>query len=90
MNKSRQSIRRFRYFKQSTSSESRRIDLSTDEFIQRMRNTQVLFKAVQKDSDNSTMQIEEKRLYQFKDVSTHCFARYHEQSAEVDHNQKTE
>ncbi len=55
-----------------------------------MHNTQVLFKAVQKDSDNSTIQIEEKRLYQFKDVLIHCFARYHEQSAEVDHDQKTE
>ncbi len=36
------------------------------------------------------MQIKEKWLYWFKDVSTHCFARYHEQSAEVDHDQKTE
>jgi len=60
MSKSRQSIKRFRYFKQSTLSESCRTDLSTDEFIQRMRNTQVLFEAVQKDSDNNTMQIEEK------------------------------
>jgi len=74
MSKSRQSVERFRYFKQSASSESHRTDLSTDEFIQRMRNTQVSFEAVQKDSDNSTTQIEEKRLYQFKDVSTHCFA----------------
>jgi len=90
MNKSRQSIKRFRYFKQSASDESCRTDLSTDEFIQRMRNTQVSFEAVQKDSDNSTTQIEEKRLYQFKSVSTHCFAQYHEQSAEVDHDQKTE
>ncbi len=88
--KSRQSIKCFRYFKQSASSESCRTDLSTDEFIQRMCNTQVLFEAVQKDSDNSITQIKEKRLYQFKDVSTHCFARYHEQSAEVDHDQKTE
>jgi len=55
-----------------------------------MRNTQVSFKAVQKDSDNSTMQIKEKRLYQSEDVSTHCFAQYHEQSAEVNHDQKTE
>jgi len=90
MNKSRQSIKRFRYFKQSASDESCRTDLSTDEFIQRMRNTQVSFEAVQKDSDNSTTQIKEKRLYQFKSVSTHCFAQYHEQSAEVDHDQKTE
>jgi len=36
------------------------------------------------------MQIEEKQLYWFKDVLTHCFAWYHEQSAEVDHDQKTE
>jgi len=90
MNESRQSVRRFRYFKQSASSESCRTDLSIDEFIQRMRNTQVSFKAVQKDSDNSTTQIEEKRLYRFKNVSTHCFAQYHEQSAEVDHDEKTE
>ena len=90
MSKSRQSVERFRYFKQSASSESCRTDLSTDEFIQRMHNTQVSFEAVQKDSDNSTMQIKEKRLYRFKDVSTHCFAQYHEQSAEVDHDQKTE
>jgi len=90
MSKSRQSVERFRYFKQSASSESCRTDFSTDEFIQRMHNTQVSFEAVQKDSDNSTMQIKEKRLYQFKDVLTYCFAQYHEQSAEVNHNQKTE
>ncbi len=90
MSKSRQSVKCFRYFKQSASSKSCRTDFSTDEFIQRMRNTQVSFEAVQKDLDNSTMQIKEKRLYQFKDVSTHCFAWYHEQSAEVDHDQKTE
>ncbi len=34
------------------------------------------------------MQIKEKQLYQFKDVLTHCFVQYHEQSAEVDHDQK--
>ncbi len=55
-----------------------------------MRNTQVSFKAVQKDSDNSTMQIKEKWLYWFKDVLIHCFAQYHEQSAEVDYDQKIE
>ncbi len=55
-----------------------------------MHNTQVSFKAVQKDSDNSIMQIEEKQLYWFKYISIHCFAWYHEQSAEVDHDQKTE
>jgi len=88
--KSKQSIKCFRYFKQSASSESCRTDFSTDEFIQRMRNTQVSFEAVQKDSNNSTTQIKEKRLYWFKDVLTHCFAWYHEQSAEVDHNQKIE
>ncbi len=55
-----------------------------------MRNTQVSFEAVQKDSDNSTTQIEEKWLYQFKDVSTHYFAQYYKQSAEVNHDQKTE
>ncbi len=36
------------------------------------------------------MQIEEKWQYWFKDVSIHCFVWYHEQSAEVDHDQKTE
>ncbi len=55
-----------------------------------MHDTQVSFKAVQKDSDNSIMQIKEKRLYQFKDVSIHYFTWYHEQSAEVDHDKKTE
>jgi len=90
MSKSRQSVECFRYFKQSASSESCRTDLSTNEFIQRMCNTQVSFEAIQKDSDNSTTQIKEKQLYRFKDVSTHCFAQYHEQSAEVDHDQKTE
>ena len=63
MNKSRQSVECFRYFKQSASSESCKTDLSTDEFIQCMHNTQVSFEAVQKDSDNSTMQIKEKWLY---------------------------
>jgi len=55
-----------------------------------MHNTSVSFEAVQKDSDNSIMQIKGKWLYRFKNVSTHCFAWYHEQSAEVDHDQKTE
>jgi hypothetical protein len=73
MSKSKQSVRCFKYFKQSASSESCRTDLSIDEFIQRMHDTQVLFEVVQKDSDNSTMQIEEKQLYQFKNVLTHCF-----------------
>ncbi len=73
MSKSKQSVRCFKYFKQSASSESCRTDLSIDEFIQRMHDTQVLFEAVQKDSDNSTMQIEEKQLYQFKNVLTHDF-----------------
>ncbi len=88
--KSRQSIRCFRYFKQSTLSESCRTDLSIDEFIQCMCNTQISFEAVQKDSENSIMKIKEKRLYWFKDVSTHCSAGYHEQSSEVNHDQKTE
>jgi len=73
MSKSKQSVRCFKYFKQSASSEFCRTDLSIDEFIQRMHDTQVSFEAVQKDSDNSTMQIEEKQLYQFKNVLTHCF-----------------
>ena len=86
MSKSRQSIKCFRYFKQSASSESCKTDFSTDKFIQHMHNTQVSFEAVQKDSDNSTMQIKEKWLYWFKDILTHCFAQYHEQSAEVNHD----
>ncbi len=86
MSKSKQSIRCFRYFKQSASSESCRTDLSTDEFIQRMRDTQVSFKAVQKDSDNSTMQIKEKQLYQSENVLTHYSAWYYEQSFEVNHD----
>ncbi len=90
MSKSKQSVERFKYFKQNASSKSCRTDLSTDKFIQRMHNTQVSFKVVQKDSNNSTMQIKEKWLYWFKDVSTHCFVQYHEQSAEVNHDQKTE
>ncbi len=57
MSKSRQSVECFRYFKQSALSESCRTDLSINEFIQHMHNTQVSFKAVQKDSDNNTMQI---------------------------------
>jgi len=36
------------------------------------------------------MQIKEKQLYWFKDVLIHCFAWYHEQSSEVNHDQKTE
>ena len=36
------------------------------------------------------MQIKEKWLYWFKNVLTHCFTQYHEQSAEVNHDQKTE
>ncbi len=36
------------------------------------------------------MQIKEKWLYQLKDISTHCFAWYHEQSSEVNYDQKTE
>ena len=42
---------------------SYRTDLSADEFIQRMRDLQISFEAVQKDSNNSAMQIKEKRLY---------------------------
>ncbi len=90
MSKSRQNVECFKYFKQNASSESCRIDLSTDEFIQCMHNTQISFKVVQKDSNNNTMQIEEKQLYWFKDVLTYCFAWYHEQSAEVNHDQKIE
>ena len=55
-----------------------------------MHNTQVSFKAVQKDLNNNIMQIEEKWLYQFKNISTHCFTQYYEQSAEVNHDQKIE
>ena len=74
MSKSKQSIRCLWNLKQSTSSRFRRTDLSADEFIQRMRNTQISFEAVQKDSNNSVMQIKEKWLYWLKDILTHCFA----------------
>jgi len=39
-----------------------------------MCNSQISLKAVQKDSDDSIMQIKEEQLHQFKDVLTHCFA----------------
>ncbi len=39
MSKSRQSIKCFKYFKQSALSESCKTDFSTDEFIQRIHNT---------------------------------------------------
>ncbi len=55
-----------------------------------MHNTQISFKAVQKNLNNSIMQIKEKWLYQFKDVLTHCFTWYHEQSSEVNYDQKIE
>ncbi len=43
-----------------------------------MCNLQILFKAVQKSLDNSTLQIKEEWLHWFKDVLTHCFAKHHE------------
>ncbi len=85
-NKSRQSIKHLRHFKQSAANRSCRTDLDTDEFIQCMCNTQISFEAVQKSSNDSTMQIKEKRLYWFENISTHCSAWYHEQSFEVDHD----
>jgi aspartokinase len=63
LRKSRQSIKHFKYFKQSALSEFCRTDFNIDEIIQRMHDIQVSFEAVQKDSDNSTMQIKEKCLY---------------------------
>ncbi len=36
------------------------------------------------------MQIKEKWLYWFENILTHCFVQYHEQSTEVNHDQKTE
>jgi len=90
MSKDEQSVRRLWNFKQSTSSKSHRTDLNVDEFIQRMCDTQISFKAVQKDSNNSVMQIKKKRLYWLKDISTHRFAWYHEQSSKVNYNQKIE
>ena len=60
MSKSKQSIKCFRYFKQSASSKSCKTDLSINEFIQHMCNTQVLFEAVQKDLNNYIMQIKER------------------------------
>ncbi len=55
MSKSEQSIKCFWNLKQSTSSRSHRIDLSADEFIQRMRDTQISLEAVQKSLNNSAM-----------------------------------
>ncbi len=36
------------------------------------------------------MQIKEKQLHRFKDISIHCSAWYHEQSFKVDYDQKIE
>ena len=90
MSKSRQSIKCFKYFKQSALSESCKTDFSTDEFIQCMRDTQISFEAVQKDSNNSIMQIKEKWLHWLENILIHCSAWYHEQSFKVNYNQKTE
>ncbi len=95
----KQTIRRVKVDKASSASDisNRALQASLAELISELTslfNACVIHKyhskQFKKDSDNSTMQIEEKRLYWFKDVSTHCFAQYHEQSAEVDHDQKTE
>ncbi len=72
--KSKQSIKHFRHFKQSVADRFCKTDFDIDEFIQRMCNTQISFEAVQKSLNNSTMQIKEKWLYWFKDISTHCSA----------------
>jgi len=88
MSKSEQSIRYLWNLKQSTLSRFHRIDLSTDESIQCMRDTQISLEAVQKDSNNSVMQIKEKWLYWFKNISTHCSAWYYEQSFKVNYDQK--
>ncbi len=56
-NKSRQSIKHFRHFKQSIANRSCKTDLDINEFIQCIYNTQISFKAVQKDSNDSIMQI---------------------------------
>ncbi len=90
MNKSEQSVKRLWNFKQSTSSRFHKTDLSADKSIQRMRNTQISFKAVQKDSNNSAMQIKEKRLHWLENILTHCFAWYHEQSSRINYDQKIE
>ncbi len=76
--KSQQSVRRIRNFKWSASSEFNRTDFDINQFVQRMCNSQILLKAVQKSSDNSTMQIKEEQLHWFKNVLTHCSARHHE------------
>ena len=84
--KSRQSIRHFRHFEQSAADRSCRTDFDTDEFIQCMCNIWISFEAVQKSSNDSTMQIKEEQLYWFKNILIHCFAWYHEQSSEVNHD----
>ncbi len=90
MSKDEQSIRHFWNLKQSTSSRSHRTDLSADESIQCMRDTQISFKAVQKDSNNSVMQIKKKRLYWLENISTHRSAWYHKQSFRINYDQKIE
>ncbi len=88
MSKSEQSVRCLWNLKQSTSSRSHKTDLSADEFIQCMHDTQISFKAVQKDSNNSAMQIKEKRLHWLENTLIHCSAWYHEQSFKVNYDQK--
>ena len=55
-----------------------------------MHDTQISFKAVQKDLNNSVMQIKEKWLHWLEDILTHCSAWYHEQSSRVNYDQKIE
>ncbi len=44
-----------------------------------MCNSQISFEAVQKSSDNSTMQIKEEWLHWFKDILIYCFAKHYEE-----------
>ncbi len=53
-----------------------------------MHNIQISFEAVQKDSNNSVMQIKEKWLHWLENILIYCSAWYHEQSLKVNYDQK--
>ena len=53
-----------------------------------MCNSQISFEAVQKSSNNSTMQIKEKQLHWFENVLIHYFVKHHELDTEINHDQK--
>ena len=78
ISKSWQSIKCIWNFKQSTSDELNETDFDINQSVQRMCNSQVLLKAVQKVSDDNTLQIKEEWLHWFKNISIHCSAKHHE------------